>query len=209
MKVMKYLLFGFCCFLLFSVFADDCDIKGKGVYSIISNSHPAFVGFSKEVKNCKNLKVDWKVLVENKAATYEALIASKSPLAGVVVSNGQFGEYTAEGLLMPMTKIVNKYRKKYPYLTDKNLIKVDGEVYAIAFATNLQHLVYRKDLFKKHKLKEPKTYDDVLSILETLKKKEKLSHPFGAAFKSGWNLATEFTNFYLSTGKDFFRKGFI
>ena len=48
MNKMKYFLL--LLFLLSTtfIFADDCDVKGKGVYSIISNSQPAFIGFQKK-----------------------------------------------------------------------------------------------------------------------------------------------------------------
>ena len=186
---------------------DSCDVKAKGSYSFISNSQPTFLEFSKELKGCKNVDIDWKVLVDNKASTYEAFLAPKSPLSGAVVSNAQFGQLQAEGLVKPITKLVEKNRSKYPFLTDDMLIKVNGEIYAIAFVTNLQHLIYRKDLFAKYNLPEPKTYTDLLKSLKVLKEKGDVDYPFGAAYKSGWNLGTEFVNLFLSTGNTFFKPG--
>lgn len=187
--------------------ADTCDVEASGTYGIVSNSQPAFITFQKELQKCKGVKVDWKILVDNKAATYEGFLAPKSPLAGAMMSSSQFGQYQAEGLVMPITNIVEKYRSKYPYLTDDMLIKVNGEVYGVAFVTNLQHFIYRKDLFEKYGLDTPTTYKELLADLKIIKSKGEVDYPFGAAYKSGWNLGTEFVNLYLSTGQDLFKSG--
>ena len=188
--------------------ADTCDVSASGTYGFISNSTPLFVDFGKELKSNCDVDVQWKALVENRPATLEGLLAPQSPFAGIVLSNSQFGNYNSQGLLRPLDDILKKHRSKYPFLKDNMLIKVDGKVYAIAFKSNLQHLIYRQDLFQKYGIEEPQNFDDVVTAAKKLKGKSDVDYAFGAAFKSGWNLATEFTNLYLSTGDEFFKKGF-
>src|SRR6185503_18279854 len=53
---------------------------------------------------------------------------------------------------------------RHPYQT--------GALYALPYVGNSQLYFYRKDLFQKHNLKEPATWDDVLSAAKTIQEKE-------------------------------------
>jgi ABC-type glycerol-3-phosphate transport system substrate-binding protein len=52
----------------------------------------------------------------------------------------------------------------------------------------------------------PKTYDELLAALPKLRAAG-FDHPFTAAYKTGWDVATEFTNIYLGAGGQFFQPG--
>ena len=86
-------------------------------------------------------------------------------------------------------------------------MRIDGKIYAIGFMVNAQHLMYRKDLFKKYNIPVPNTYDDVLAAAEILKNDDTIEFPFGAAYKTGWNLAQEFNNLYQAFGGTYFKAG--
>ncbi len=60
---------------------------------------------------------------------------------------------------------------KHPYET--------GELYALPYVGNSQLFFYRKDLFDKHKLKEPATWDDVLTAAKTIDDRERSGAPGG------------------------------
>lgn len=53
---------------------------------------------------------------------------------------------------------------RHPYQT--------GALYALPYVGNSQLFFYRKDLFEKHGLKEPSTWDDVLTAAKTIQEKE-------------------------------------
>jgi len=53
---------------------------------------------------------------------------------------------------------------RHPYQT--------GGLYALPYVGNSQLFFYRKDLFDKHSLKEPATWDDVLTAAKTIHEKE-------------------------------------
>src|SRR6185369_8776152 len=53
---------------------------------------------------------------------------------------------------------------RHPYET--------GSLYALPYVGNSQLFFYRKDLFEKHGLKEPSTWDDVLTAAKTIQEKE-------------------------------------
>lgn len=60
---------------------------------------------------------------------------------------------------------------KHPYET--------GELFALPYVGNSQLFFYRKDLFVKHNLKEPATWDDVLAAARTIDERERSGAPGG------------------------------
>lgn len=62
---------------------------------------------------------------------------------------------------------------RYPYET--------GALFALPYVGNSQLFFYRSDLFKKHNLKDPATWDDVLNAAKTIDEREKDGAPGGGA----------------------------
>ena len=54
-----------------------------------------------------------------------------------------------------------------------------GALYALPYVGNSQLFFYRKDLFQKHNLKEPATWDDVLNAAKTISEQETNGSPGG------------------------------
>ncbi|MCM3904056.1 MAG: ABC transporter substrate-binding protein [Pyrinomonadaceae bacterium] len=54
-----------------------------------------------------------------------------------------------------------------------------GPLYALPYVGNSQLLFYRKDLFAKHNLKEPKTWNDALAAAKTISEQETNGAPGG------------------------------
>ncbi|WP_417840063.1 ABC transporter substrate-binding protein [Tritonibacter scottomollicae] len=104
------------------------------------------------------------------------------------------------GTIRPLDDLVAKYGEN---LTPNQLIKIDGEIMAIAMMVNAQHLMYRQDILADLGIEEPKTYADVLAAAEKIKAAGVVDYPLGGTFKTGWNLAQEFVNMYLGEGGNF------
>ena len=60
---------------------------------------------------------------------------------------------------------------RHPYQT--------GALYALPYVGNSQLFFYRKDLFQKHNLKEPATWDEVLNAAKTISEQETTGAPGG------------------------------
>ncbi|HXG67139.1 MAG TPA: extracellular solute-binding protein, partial [Blastocatellia bacterium] len=60
---------------------------------------------------------------------------------------------------------------KHPYET--------GALYALPYVGNSQLFFYRKDLFEKHNLKSPDTWDNVLAAAKTIQEREATGAPGG------------------------------
>ena len=186
----------------------DCDIKGAEEVNIISNSYPSLEVVNGAMEKCSSdeLKVNAKMTTEHKEETAQALAASSSPYDLAQVSNSTVPALQAAGQLQSITDLVEKYRDAYN-IEDSMLISLGGDVNAVAFQVNCQHLFYRTDLLEKHNIEVPKTYDEVLAAAEKLKTEESIEFPLGGTYKSGWNLAQEFINIFLAMGGDFFQPG--
>jgi ABC-type glycerol-3-phosphate transport system substrate-binding protein len=181
-----------------------------GEVNIIGNAFPALQHIAKEMESCTKggLKVQFKMTPQVQQEVQQAFGSSgKSAFDAAVISMGTFADLQSKGQLQPMTDLVNKYKAKYK-IEDNMLIKVNGEVMAIAFMQNAQNLFYRKDLFEKHGLRAPTNYGEMLAAAKTLKEKEPgIEFPIAQTFAKGWDSATEFTNIVAGHGGKFFKAG--
>ncbi len=185
-------------------------LNGKGEINIIGNSFPALQHIAKEMAACQHqgLKIAFKMTPQAGTETEQAFASSgKSPFDAAVVSMGVYGNLQSKGQLQPLTDLVAKYRERYK-LEERMLIRVNGEVMAIAFMQNAQNLYYRKDLFDKHGLKAPASYAEMLQAAATLKAKEPgIEFPIAQTFAKGFDSATEFSNMFVGFGGHYFKPG--
>jgi ABC-type glycerol-3-phosphate transport system substrate-binding protein len=191
---------------------DNLTAAKPGQINIVGNTFPALTHIAKEMESCTRggLKVQYKLVPspQNETETLQAFGSSgKSAFDGAVVSMGTFTKLQSAGQLQSMTDLVNKYKARYK-IEDNMLVKVNGEVMAIAFMQNAQNLFYRKDLFDKHGIKVPATYADMMAAAKTLKEKEpSIEFPIAQTFAKGWDSATEFSNIFAGYGGRFFKAG--
>jgi multiple sugar transport system substrate-binding protein len=193
-----------------SAFAKCGAIEAKGEINIIGNSFPALQHIAKEMESCSapGLKVQFKMTPQARTEIETAFSSNgKSPFDAAVVAMGVYANLQSKNQLLPLTKLVEKYKAKYK-LEENMLVKVNGEVMAIAFMSNAQSLYYRKDLFDKHGIKAPTNYPEMVQAAATLKAKEpSIEFPIAQTFAQGFDVATEFTNMYRSLGGSFFKQG--
>lgn len=184
-----------------------CSIARTGQVDVIVNAFPVLDHMAKVMQACETgtLKVNVKVTDKARVEIEQAFAAGTSPFELAQVSNGVLVNLLAKGQLQPLTDLVNKYRAQFK-LEDRMLVTIGGEIYGIAFMANAQHLFYRKDVLAKAGVQPPKTYAELLAALPKLRAAG-FETPFTAAYKSGWDVATEFTNIYLGAGGEFFEKG--
>ena len=186
----------------------ECAVTGSGEVNIISNSYPSLEVVNGAMEKCSagDLKINAKMTTEHKEETNQALGASSSPYDLAQVSNSTIPPLQAAGQLQSMNDLVEKYKGEYN-IEDAMQISFAGEVQAIAFQVNCQHLFYRKDLLEKHNISVPTTYEEVIAAAEKLKGEASIEFPLGGTYKSGWNLAQEFVNLFLAAGGEFFQPG--
>ncbi len=175
---------------------------------LVANSFPVMQHLARMATACNggglhvNVKLTPRVQYEVETAFASA---GKSPFDAAVVSASVFSDLYARSQLYPMTDLVRKYGARYR-LEERMLVRMNGEVMAIAFMQNTQNLYYRRDLFQRHGIAVPTTYEQMLQAATLLRAQEPgLANPVAQTFAQGWDLATEFTNLLFSMGGRFFQ----
>ncbi|MGE5614551.1 MAG: extracellular solute-binding protein [Bacillota bacterium] len=94
-------------------------------------------------------------------------------------------EYNQTGWLEPLDDyIANKSDEEWNNVSEmpNSVLDMfrgpDGKLYSICVSSTGGVLIYRKDLFSKHGIEEPKTTSDVLAAAKILKEKEPEIYPF-------------------------------
>ena len=179
----------------------DCGIKGKGEVDVITNFFPTLELLAKRMKACAtdDVKVQVKLTTEMKSEIPLAFDASRSPYDAAAVASSSVTQLQAKGQLMPLNALVEKYKDEYK-IEDQMLIRFGGDVVAVAFMANAQVLYYRKDLFEKHHLGVPATYDEVLADAEIFKGDPEIDQAFSAAYGNTWELGNEFVDLFIAEG---------
>ena len=177
---------------------------------LVANSFPVMQHLAKVATACNggglhvNVKLTSRVNYEVETAFASA---GRSQFDAAVVSASVFSDLYARSQLYPLTDLVRKYGARYQ-LEERMLVRMDGEVMAIAFMQNTQNLYYRRDLLQRHGIAVPTTYDQMLQAAKLLRGKEPgIANPIAQTFAQGWDLATEFTNLLASMGGSFFVPG--
>ena len=189
---------------------DKLQSAKAGEVNIIGASFPALAHIAKEMETCTQggLKVQFKMTPQARTETEQAFASQgKSAFDAAVVSGGVFTNLNALGQIQPMTDLVEKYKAKYK-IEENMLVRVNGQVMAIAFMQNAQNLYYRKDLFDKHGIKAPTTYPEMMAAAKTLKEKEpSIEFPIAQTFSKGFDSQVEFVNMFVGSGGRFFKAG--
>jgi ABC-type glycerol-3-phosphate transport system substrate-binding protein len=117
------------------------------------------------------------------------------------VSNGTITPLLNAGTIRPLDDLVEKYGQN---LSPNQLIRINGQIMAVAMMVNTQHLMYRTDILADLGIDVPTTWDEVYAAAAKIKEAGVVEYPLGATMKSGWNLAQEFVNMYPGFGGAFF-----
>ena len=201
MKIKLFLL-GIAFALVSNISWAACSCTNITAGRSLSNSFDAWKGVTEAMSECGNVTATLDSEFKDKQPDAFAANPSLYEIGGV--SGSTITPLLNAGTIRPLDDLVAKYGQN---LNPNQLIKIDGKIMGIAMSVNNQHLMYRKDIFDNLGISEPKTHDDVLAAAEKIKAANVVDYPFGAAYKSGWNLAEEFVNMYLGNGGEFFGDG--
>src|SRR5687767_2722348 len=104
----------------------------------------------------------------------------------IMLDDPWFPKFASLNVLTDLTLLLQKRGKSGP---DDDFVATSialgrepyqtGPLYALPYVGNSQLFFYRKDLFQKHNLKEPATWDDVLTAAKTISENETNGAPGG------------------------------
>ncbi|MEL0278644.1 MAG: extracellular solute-binding protein [Deltaproteobacteria bacterium] len=176
-----------------------CDFKPSSKVSLLANSFAAWKAVSDAMGECGNFEAELDAEFRKKQPDAFAANPSLYQLGGV--SNGTIQPLLSAGTIRPLDDLVAKYGKD---LQPNQLIRVNGQIMAIAMSVNNQHLMYREDIFNSLGLEIPTTYYELLTAADKVAASGQVQYALGGTYKAGWNLAEEFVNMYMGMGGDFF-----
>lgn len=182
-----------------------CPVE-SGSIRILSNDFAALKAVNAAAAACagEGVEVVINETTEHRDLQVAALTANPAEYTTAVVANSSIVPLMNEGLIRPLDDLIAEYA---PDLPDVNKVTVNGQVMAIAFMANAQHLYVRQDILDQVGLEAPTTYEEVLEASEAIRAAGIMEYPFAANTMTGWNLGEEFVNMYIGLGGEFFEPG--
>lgn len=185
--------------------SDQCGIE-SGSVRILSNDFAALGTVIDEAMSCAGdgVTVSANMTTEHKSLQVPALTVDPARYTVAMVANNSLVPLMNEGLIRPLDDLVAEYGDQ---LQERQLVRVGGEIVAIAFMVNAQHLYVRQDVLDEAGIEPPQSYPEILEAAEAIRAAGIMEHPLAAATGAGWDLAAEFVNMYLGLGGDLFEPG--
>ncbi|MCC1492981.1 ABC transporter substrate-binding protein [Cognatishimia sp. F0-27] len=183
----------------------SCPIE-SGSIRVLSNEFGALRAVNAAAADCagEGVEVVLNQTTEHRDLQVAALTPNPAEYTSAVVANSSIVPLMNEGLIRPLDDLIAEYAPDLPKL---NQVSVGGNVMAIAFMANAQHLYVRTDILEQVGKEIPTTYEEVLDVLAAIEEAGIMEHPFAMNTKTGWNLGEEFINMYLGHGGEFFKPG--
>ena len=169
-----------------------CSFENTAPLKSLSAGFEAWKATTDAMAECGNFKAELDQEFSKKQSAAFAANPALYHIGGVANSN--MVPLLDEGTIRPLDGLVAKFGQN---LSPNQLIKVNGQVMAIAMMVNAQHLMYREDILKVLGIAVPTTYDEVLAAAEKIKQAGVIEYPLGGTYKAGWNLAEEFVKMIL------------
>ena len=176
----------------------DCAFENDVQVKSLSAGFEAWKAVTDAMSECGNVQAELDQEFREKQPAAFAASPSLYQIGGV--SNGTITPLINEGTIRPLDALVEKHGQD---LRPNQLIRINGDVMAVAMMVNTQHLMYRKDILDDLGIAVPETWDEVLAAAEKIKEAGVVDYPLGATMKSGWNLAQDFNNMFVGYGGSF------
>lgn len=182
-----------------------CGITAGNV-SILSNDFAALNAVAAGAMECAGdgVTVTANQTTEHRDLQVAALTANPAQYTTAVVANSSIVPLLSAGLIRPLDGLVAEHGAG---LKPTQLITIDGQIMAIAFMANAQHLFFRSDILAEVGLDAPTTYEEVLAAAEAIRAAGIMEYPVALNTGAGWNLGEEFVNMYMGYGGEMFVPG--
>ena len=189
-----------------AVMADGhaCSVT-EGRINIVGNEFPAIQSVGAAAIACADgIEAETNLTADHQTINLPGMQGNPAEYTSAIIANSSIVALINEDVIRPLDDLVAQYGQDIPA---RQLITIDGQVMAVAFMANAQHLVYRKDVLEQIGMDVPTSYEEVLAAAEKIRAEGIMENPVGGAYAAGWNLAEEFVNMYLGTGGAFFEPG--
>lgn len=173
-----------------------------GRVNIVGNEFPAIQSVAAAAIACASgVNAESNLTADHQKINVASMTGNPAEYTSAVIANSSIVALINEDVIRPLDDLIAMYGADIPA---RQLITIDGQVMAVAFMANAQHLVYREDVLAEVGMDVPTSYEEVLAAAEAIRAAGIMENPVGGAYAAGWNLAEEFVNMYLGTGGNFF-----
>lgn len=187
--------------------AADCGPAGNSV-RILGSDFPAIQAVTGTAEaNCAANAGEFTVTLRDNTRDLmnQALTPNPAEYTSVIVANSTLTQLMNDGLVRPLNDLVEKYGQN---LRPNQLITIDGDVMAVAFMANSQHLFVRTDILEQAGVEGiPSTVDEILAAAEAIRAAGIMEHPLVMNMNVGWNVGEVFNLFFFAYGGELFKPG--
>lgn len=190
-----------------AAFAADCGPEGQSI-RILASDFPAIHAVAGAAEaNCGGAAAEFNRnhTTEARQIMNAALTPNPAEYTSVIVANSTLTQLMNDGLVRPLNDLVEKYGQNIP---ENLLISIDGNIMAVAFMANSQHLFSRQDLLEKAGVAEvPSTYAEMIDAAKSIRDAGIMEYPVVMNMKTGWNVGESFNLAFMAHGGEFFKPG--
>jgi len=182
-----------------------CGIDG-GRVSIVGNEFPAIQAVGSAAAECAGggVEVTKNLTADHQKINVQGMTGNPAEYTTAIIANSSIVALMVDDVIRPLDDLVAKHGQD---IQKHQLVTVDGNIMAVAFMANAQHLVFRADILAQAGLNPPTTYEEMLVAAAIIRDMGLMQNPVGGAYKAGWNIAEEFVNMYIGHGGEFFEPG--
>lgn len=185
----------------------DCGPSGNSV-RILGSDFPAIQAVAGAAEaNCASNASEFTINLRDNTRDMmnQALTPNPAEYTSVIVANSTLTQLMNDDLVRPLNDLVEKYGG---HLSPNQLITIDGNVMAVAFMANSQHLFTRTDILEQAGVSgTPSTVDEIVAAAEAIRSAGIMEHPIAMNMQVGWNVGEVFNLFFLAHGGEMFQAG--
>jgi ABC-type glycerol-3-phosphate transport system substrate-binding protein len=181
----------------------DCGAT-EGRVNIVGNEFPAIQTVGAAAMRCEGLDVSTNLTSEHESLNVPGMQGNPAEYTAAVVANSSLVALMNADVVRPLDDLVAEYGQG---INPMRLITVNGQIMAVAFMGNGQHLWARQDVLDEVGLEIPTTYEEMLEAAEAIREAGIMEYPIAGTYMAGWNLAQEFVNMYTGLGGQFYEPG--
>ena len=184
-----------------------CGPEGQSI-RILASDFPAIHAVVDDAEmNCAGQAAEFtrNHTTEARQIMNAALTPNPAEYTSVIVANSTLTQLMNDGLVRPLNDLVEKYGQNLP---QNLMITIDGNIMAVAFMANSQHLFSRTDILAEAGIDTvPSTYDEVIAAAEAIRAAGIMEHPIVMNMQTGWNVGESFNLVFMAHGGEFFKPG--
>ncbi len=183
-----------------------CGPEGQSI-RVLGSDFPAIQAVTATAQsNCGGAAGEFEITLrdDTRDMMNQAQTPNPAQYTSVIVANSTLTQLMNDGLVRPLDDLVAKYGGG---LNPNQLITLDGNVMAVAFMANSQHLYARTDILEEAGVEGiPSTVEEVVAAAEKIRAAGIMEHPL-VMNASGWNMGELFNLFFFAHGGELFMPG--